>query len=103
MNVNGGPDTRAYPSIAEGRPAWCRAGVDLPTWLSEFSEDRDAWIIDSDLFIIKGMGLPARRVAWSRARGSFRAAGLWTDGGCNDQGDVDQWSPLFRRFVVWLK
>ena len=100
MNVNGGRRNQAYPSIAEGRPAWCRE--DLKSWLSNFVDERDAWLIERDLVVVKTMSMDTRRAAWCMARKSLRTSGCWTDGGCNDQADVDGWSPLFRRFVVWL-
>ena len=100
MNVNGGRRNQAYPSIAEGRPAWCRE--DLKSWLSNFVDERDAWLRDNDLSRIKSMTLTEKRVTWCRARRHMQGQGLWTEAGCNDQGDVNKWSPFFRRIVIWL-
>ena len=100
MNINGGPVTRAYPSIGEGRSPWnCSA---MGNMLSVYADDYDQRQQQRDVFIIQAMPLPPRRTAWARARGFLRVAGCWTDGGCNDSPEVKDWSPLFRRFVVWL-
>ncbi len=89
-----------YPSVAEGRPSWATEHTVSPA-LSEFVNAHDERLEQRDAMAIKWMTLEHRRRAWKKARDHLEGQGLLL-ADCNNQGDVDLWSPMFRRIVVWL-
>ena len=92
----------AYPGLGQGRSAW--SDPSMSRWLGwVYAMDHDQRQQERDWLKCRAMPIEERRQAWSRARGHLRVQGCWTDGDRNSSPDVDDWSPLFRRIVVWLK